>query len=91
MIFPYMREYIKYYSKKKKVLWRYVSFLFLCLCSNKQALLTIPKPRYLEQLESYLRKELQYLDLTKRNSQELRLQVWYKILLTWNNVLRPVI
>uniref|UniRef100_A0A8B9STD7 Translin-associated factor X-interacting protein 1 N-terminal domain-containing protein n=1 Tax=Anas platyrhynchos TaxID=8839 RepID=A0A8B9STD7_ANAPL len=57
----------------------YVSFLFLCLCSNKQALLTIPKPRYLEQLESYLRKELQYLDLTQRNSQELRLQPYREI------------
>ncbi|XP_040427277.1 translin-associated factor X-interacting protein 1 isoform X3 [Cygnus olor] len=49
------------------------------MSSNKQALLTIPKPRYLEQLESYLRKELQYLDLTKRNSQELRLQPYREI------------
>lgn len=49
--------------------------LFLCLCSNKQALLTVPKPQYLEQLESYLRKELQSLDLTKKDSQELKLQV----------------
>ncbi|NXS54270.1 TXIP1 protein, partial [Brachypteracias leptosomus] len=48
-------------------------------CSKKQALLTIPKPRYLEQLESYLRKELQSLDLTKRNSQELRLQPYREI------------
>uniref|UniRef100_U3IM68 Translin-associated factor X-interacting protein 1 N-terminal domain-containing protein n=1 Tax=Anas platyrhynchos platyrhynchos TaxID=8840 RepID=U3IM68_ANAPP len=47
--------------------------------SNKQALLTIPKPRYLEQLESYLRKELQYLDLTQRNAQELRLQPYREI------------
>lgn len=66
---------IYYESNPMYMTQGYVSFLFLCLCSNKQALLTIPKPRYLEQLESYLRKELQYLDLTQRNSQELRLQV----------------
>ncbi|XP_074896606.1 LOW QUALITY PROTEIN: translin-associated factor X-interacting protein 1 [Buteo buteo] len=47
--------------------------------SNKQALLTVPKPRYLEQLESYLRKELQSLDLTKKNSQELKLQPYREI------------
>ncbi|NXT54186.1 TXIP1 protein, partial [Pluvianellus socialis] len=47
--------------------------------SNKQALLTIPKPRYLEQLESYLKKELQSLDLTKKNSQELKLQPYREI------------
>ncbi|XP_010209305.1 PREDICTED: translin-associated factor X-interacting protein 1 [Tinamus guttatus] len=47
--------------------------------SNKQALLTIPKPRYLEQLESYLRKELQALDLTTKNSQELKLQPYREI------------
>ncbi|KAK2545769.1 Tsnaxip1 [Columba livia] len=47
--------------------------------SNKQALLTLPKPRYLEQLESYLRKELQSLDLTKENSQELKLQPYREI------------
>ncbi|XP_009892786.1 PREDICTED: translin-associated factor X-interacting protein 1 [Charadrius vociferus] len=46
---------------------------------NKQALLTIPKPQYLEQLESYLRKELQSLDLTKKNSQELKLQPYREI------------
>ncbi|KAM6250790.1 translin-associated factor X-interacting protein 1 [Spheniscus humboldti] len=46
---------------------------------NKQTLLTIPKPRYLEQLESYLRKELQSLDLTKKNSQELKLQPYREI------------
>uniref|UniRef100_A0A8C0AQ12 Translin-associated factor X-interacting protein 1 N-terminal domain-containing protein n=1 Tax=Buteo japonicus TaxID=224669 RepID=A0A8C0AQ12_9AVES len=46
---------------------------------NKQALLTVPKPRYLEQLESYLRKELQSLDLTKKNSQELKLQPYREI------------
>ncbi|KFQ52163.1 Translin-associated factor X-interacting protein 1, partial [Pelecanus crispus] len=47
--------------------------------SNKQALLTFPKPPYLEQLESYLRKELQSLDLTKKNSQELKLQPYREI------------
>ncbi|KAF1611896.1 Translin-associated factor X-interacting protein 1, partial [Eudyptes chrysolophus] len=46
---------------------------------NKQTLLTTPKPRYLEQLESYLRKELQSLDLTKKNSQELKLQPYREI------------
>ncbi|XP_010167644.2 translin-associated factor X-interacting protein 1-like, partial [Antrostomus carolinensis] len=47
--------------------------------SNKQALLTIPKPLYLEQLESYLREELQSLDLTKKNSQELKLQPYREV------------
>ncbi|KAM6118103.1 LOW QUALITY PROTEIN: translin-associated factor X-interacting protein 1 [Pterocles gutturalis] len=42
--------------------------------STKLALLTVPKPRLLEQLESYLKKELQSLNLTKNNSQELKLQ-----------------
>uniref|UniRef100_A0A8C4VTJ2 Uncharacterized protein n=1 Tax=Gopherus evgoodei TaxID=1825980 RepID=A0A8C4VTJ2_9SAUR len=42
--------------------------------SGKQASLTIAKPRYLEELECYLRKELQSLDLTKENTQELKLQ-----------------
>ncbi|GAB0195741.1 translin-associated factor X-interacting protein 1 [Grus japonensis] len=46
---------------------------------NKQVLRTIPKPRYLERLESYLRKELQSLDLTKKNSQELKLQPYREI------------
>ncbi|NXO58275.1 TXIP1 protein, partial [Aramus guarauna] len=46
---------------------------------NKQVLLTVPKPRYLERLESYLRKELQSLDLTKKNSQELKLQPYREI------------
>ncbi|OXB76062.1 UNVERIFIED_CONTAM: hypothetical protein H355_000161 [Colinus virginianus] len=46
---------------------------------NKQALLTIPKPHHLEQLESYLQKELQTLDLTKRISQELKLQPYREI------------
>ncbi|XP_075289538.1 translin-associated factor X-interacting protein 1 [Opisthocomus hoazin] len=47
--------------------------------SNQRALLAIPKPRYLEQLESYLRRELQALDLTKKNSQELKLQPYREI------------
>ncbi|XP_067409207.1 translin-associated factor X-interacting protein 1 [Emydura macquarii macquarii] len=47
--------------------------------SNKQASLTIAKPRYLEELESYLRKELQSLDLTKENAQELKLQPYREI------------
>uniref|UniRef100_A0A8C3KRU4 Translin-associated factor X-interacting protein 1 N-terminal domain-containing protein n=1 Tax=Calidris pygmaea TaxID=425635 RepID=A0A8C3KRU4_9CHAR len=46
---------------------------------NKQALLTIPKPQYLEELESYLRKELQSLDLTEKNAQELKLQPYREI------------
>uniref|UniRef100_A0A669QXV6 Translin-associated factor X-interacting protein 1 N-terminal domain-containing protein n=1 Tax=Phasianus colchicus TaxID=9054 RepID=A0A669QXV6_PHACC len=53
--------------------------ILLCLHSNEQALLTIPKPRHLEQLESYLRKELQTLDLTKGSSQELKLQPYREI------------
>ncbi|XP_014802785.1 PREDICTED: translin-associated factor X-interacting protein 1 isoform X1 [Calidris pugnax] len=47
--------------------------------SNKQALLTIPKPQYLEELESYLKKELQSLDLTEKNAQELKLQAYREI------------
>ncbi|NXI59556.1 TXIP1 protein, partial [Chloroceryle aenea] len=46
---------------------------------TKPALLTGPKPLYLEQLESYLSKELQSLDLTKKNSQELKLQPYREI------------
>ncbi|XP_042732858.1 translin-associated factor X-interacting protein 1 [Lagopus leucura] len=46
---------------------------------NERALLTIPKPRHLEQLESYLRKELQTLALTKGISQELKLQPYREI------------
>ncbi|KAM6324662.1 LOW QUALITY PROTEIN: translin-associated factor X-interacting protein 1-like [Podargus strigoides] len=49
------------------------------LSSNKQALLTIPKPQYLEQLKSYLKKELQSLDMTKKNSQELKLQPYREV------------
>ncbi|NXJ83875.1 TXIP1 protein, partial [Trogon melanurus] len=48
-------------------------------CSNHQALLATPKPKYLEQLESHLRKELQSLDLTQKNSQELKLQPYREI------------
>ncbi|XP_032644395.1 translin-associated factor X-interacting protein 1 isoform X2 [Chelonoidis abingdonii] len=47
--------------------------------SKKQASLTIAKPRYLEELECYLRKELQSLDLTKENAQELKLQPYREI------------
>ncbi|NXO03790.1 TXIP1 protein, partial [Rhinopomastus cyanomelas] len=47
--------------------------------SNTQAPLTIPKPLYLEQLESYLKKELQTLDLTEKSSQELKLQPYREI------------
>uniref|UniRef100_A0A8C3SQS2 Translin-associated factor X-interacting protein 1 N-terminal domain-containing protein n=1 Tax=Chelydra serpentina TaxID=8475 RepID=A0A8C3SQS2_CHESE len=47
--------------------------------SKKLASLTIAKPRYLEELESYLRKELQSLDLTKENAQELKLQPYREI------------
>ncbi|XP_030437330.1 translin-associated factor X-interacting protein 1 isoform X2 [Gopherus evgoodei] len=47
--------------------------------SKKQASLTIAKPRYLEELECYLRKELQSLDLTKENTQELKLQPYREI------------
>ncbi|XP_043841278.1 translin-associated factor X-interacting protein 1 [Dromiciops gliroides] len=41
--------------------------------------LTIAKPRYLEQLENYLRKELLLLDMTKDNAQELKLQPYREI------------
>ncbi|KAM8945584.1 translin-associated factor X-interacting protein 1 [Pelodytes ibericus] len=37
------------------------------------------KPRFLEQLESHLKKELQSLDLTKENGQELRLQAYSEV------------
>ncbi|XP_075433249.1 translin-associated factor X-interacting protein 1 isoform X3 [Ascaphus truei] len=39
----------------------------------------VSKPRYLEQLESYLRKELQSLELTKVNAQELKLQPYREV------------
>lgn len=45
-------------------------------CSSLQQYpLNAAKPRYLEQLENYLRKELLLLDLGKDSTQELRLQV----------------
>ncbi|XP_021263690.1 translin-associated factor X-interacting protein 1 isoform X2 [Numida meleagris] len=47
--------------------------------SNEQALVSIPKPHHLEQLESYLRKELQTLNLTKGISQEQKLQPYREI------------
>jgi hypothetical protein len=37
--------------------------------------MSISKPKYLEQLENYLRKELLLLDLSTDSAQELRLQV----------------
>ncbi|XP_075693028.1 translin-associated factor X-interacting protein 1 [Rhinoderma darwinii] len=46
----------------------------LCNRSGKRTGSTVSKPRYLEQLESYLRRELQSLDSAKGISQELRLQ-----------------
>ncbi|GAB1293587.1 Translin-associated factor X-interacting protein 1 [Apodemus speciosus] len=42
--------------------------------SWQQQPLSISKPRYLEQLENYLRKELLLLDLSTDSAQELRLQ-----------------
>ncbi|XP_020667130.2 translin-associated factor X-interacting protein 1 isoform X3 [Pogona vitticeps] len=41
--------------------------------------LSVAKPRYLEDLESYLRKELQALDLTKGKVQELKLQPYREV------------
>ncbi|XP_072492200.1 translin-associated factor X-interacting protein 1 isoform X1 [Notamacropus eugenii] len=41
--------------------------------------ITISKPRYLEQLENYLRKELLLLDMTKENALELKLQPYREI------------
>ncbi|KAJ7311949.1 hypothetical protein JRQ81_006271 [Phrynocephalus forsythii] len=40
---------------------------------------SVAKPRYLEDLESYLRKELQALDLTKGKVQELKLQPYREV------------
>ncbi|XP_040265056.1 translin-associated factor X-interacting protein 1 [Bufo bufo] len=45
-----------------------------CTRSGKENASTVSKPRYLEKLESYLRRELQSLDSAKVISQELRLQ-----------------
>ncbi|KAG8144020.1 hypothetical protein E2320_001151 [Naja naja] len=42
---------------------------------TSKPLMPISKPRYLEELESYLRAELQALDLTKGKVQELKLQM----------------
>lgn len=51
-------------------------------CSSwKQSTLGTTKPRFLEQLENYLRKELLLLDLSTDSAQELRLQVRAKELL----------
>lgn len=44
-------------------------------CSSLQQPLGTTKPRYLEQLENYLRKELLLLDLSTDSAQELKLQV----------------
>lgn len=45
-------------------------------CSSwQQQTLGTTKPRYLEQLENYLRKELLLLDLSTDSAQELKLQV----------------
>ncbi|XP_039183376.1 translin-associated factor X-interacting protein 1 isoform X1 [Crotalus tigris] len=47
--------------------------------SANKPLMPISKPRYLEELESYLRTELQMLDLTKGKVQELRLQPYREV------------
>uniref|UniRef100_A0A8I5ZYF3 Translin-associated factor X interacting protein 1 n=1 Tax=Rattus norvegicus TaxID=10116 RepID=A0A8I5ZYF3_RAT len=47
--------------------------------SWQQQPLSISKPRYLEQLENYLRKELLLLDLSTDSAQELRLQPYREI------------
>ncbi|KAF6079780.1 translin associated factor X interacting protein 1 [Phyllostomus discolor] len=47
--------------------------------SWRQQPLGITKPRYLEQLENYLRKELLLLDLSTDSAQELRLQPYREI------------
>nr|XP_035970918.1 translin-associated factor X-interacting protein 1 isoform X4 [Halichoerus grypus] len=48
-------------------------------CSWLKQPLGITKPRYLEQLENYLRKELLLLDLSTDSTQELRLQPYREI------------
>lgn len=56
--------------------WVLVTSQPTILCSSwQQQPLSISKPRYLEQLENYLRKELLLLDLSTDSAQELRLQV----------------
>ncbi|XP_026574866.1 translin-associated factor X-interacting protein 1-like [Pseudonaja textilis] len=47
--------------------------------STSKPLMPISKPRYLEELESYLRAELQALDLTKGKVQELKLQPYREV------------
>ncbi|XP_058010865.1 translin-associated factor X-interacting protein 1 [Ahaetulla prasina] len=47
--------------------------------STSKPLMPISKPRYLEELESYLRTELQALDLTKGKVQELKLQPYREV------------
>ncbi|XP_032086812.1 translin-associated factor X-interacting protein 1 [Thamnophis elegans] len=47
--------------------------------STSKPLMPISKPRYLEQLESYLRAELQAIDLTKGKVQELKLQPYREV------------
>ncbi|XP_008138142.1 translin-associated factor X-interacting protein 1 [Eptesicus fuscus] len=47
--------------------------------SWKQSTLGTTKPRFLEQLENYLRKELLLLDLSTDSAQELRLQPYREI------------
>ncbi|XP_061450271.1 translin-associated factor X-interacting protein 1 isoform X2 [Rhineura floridana] len=49
-------------------------------CTNKEQFpLSISKPRYLQDLESHLRRELQALDFTKGKVQELKLQPYREI------------
>uniref|UniRef100_A0A1D5RMC0 Translin-associated factor X (Tsnax) interacting protein 1 n=1 Tax=Mus musculus TaxID=10090 RepID=A0A1D5RMC0_MOUSE len=47
--------------------------------SCQQQSMSISKPKYLEQLENYLRKELLLLDLSTDSAQELRLQPYREI------------
>ncbi|XP_069511370.1 translin-associated factor X-interacting protein 1 isoform X2 [Ambystoma mexicanum] len=47
--------------------------------SNDRPATSISKPRFLEQLESYLRREQQSLDLTRGNVQELKLQPYREV------------
>ncbi|XP_030059525.1 translin-associated factor X-interacting protein 1 [Microcaecilia unicolor] len=50
-----------------------------CYGSNEHSAGMVYKPQYLVQLESYLRKELQSLDLAQENTQELRLQPYREV------------
>lgn len=66
-------------SKGTKLLGGLVTSQSPTPCSSWQQQPTgIAKPRYLEQLENYLRKELLLLDLGTDSAQELRLQVRVK-------------